>query len=76
MRDKVFNVAKNPKYNEYQRRLALMMYKCIDKKISGAVIKNEIMSIKKLAEELQRPISGNFEKQKITLIFYKQYLGY
>ena len=27
-----FNIAKNPKYDLYQRRLAPMVYKCFDKK--------------------------------------------
>ena len=31
--DKAFNIAKDPKYNEYQRALASMVYKCFDKKI-------------------------------------------
>ena len=32
LRDKAFNIAKNPKYNGYQRGLASMAYKCFDKK--------------------------------------------
>ena len=32
LRDKAFNIAKNPKYNGYQRGLALMVYKFFDKK--------------------------------------------
>ena len=35
LRDKVFIIAKNPKYDGYQRGLASMIYKCFDKKISG-----------------------------------------
>ena len=31
-RDKAFNIAKNPKYDGYQRRLASMVYKFFDKK--------------------------------------------
>ena len=30
MRHKAFDIAKNPKYNGYQRRLALMVYKFLD----------------------------------------------
>ena len=33
LRDKAFNIARNPKYDEYQRGLASMVYKCFDKKI-------------------------------------------
>ena len=32
LRDKAFTIAKNFKYDEYQRRLALMVYKFFDKK--------------------------------------------
>ena len=32
LRDKAFNIAKNPKYGEYQRGLASMVYKFFDKK--------------------------------------------
>ena len=32
LRDKVFNIAKDPKYDRYQRRLVAMLYKFFDKK--------------------------------------------
>ena len=32
-RDKTFNIAKNPKYDEYQRGIASMVYKIFDKKL-------------------------------------------
>ena len=35
MRDKAFNIAKNPKYDGYQRGLASMVYKFFDKKTAG-----------------------------------------
>ena len=31
LRDKAFNIAKDPKYDEYQRGLASMVYKFFDK---------------------------------------------
>ena len=48
LRDKAFNIAKNPKYDGYQRKLASMVYKFFDKKTGGA-IKNENMSDKKVS---------------------------
>ena len=39
-RDKAFKIAKNPKYDGYQRRLASTVYKFLDKKPSGSGIKN------------------------------------
>ena len=44
--DKAFNIAKNPKYDGYQRGLASMVYKFVDKKTSGSRIKNENVSSK------------------------------
>ena len=35
LRDKAFNIAKNPKYNGYQRGLASIVYKFFDKKSSS-----------------------------------------
>ena len=65
LRDKAFNIAKNLKYNGYQRGLASMVYKCFDKKTSGSGIKNENMSDQQLAEELHKPAIRKFKKRKV-----------
>ena len=65
LRDKAFNIAKNPKYDGYQRGLASMVYKYFDKKISGGTIKNVNISNKELAEELHKPIIRKFEERKV-----------
>ena len=75
MRDKAFNIAKNPKYDRYQRGLASTAYKFFDKKTSGSGIKNENISNNELAEELHKPVIRKFKKKKSTIAFYKQYLG-
>ena len=36
LREKAFNIAKNPKYDEYQGGLASMVYKFFDKKSKGS----------------------------------------
>ena len=36
MKYKAFNIAKNPKCDEYQTRLASMLYKFFDKKSAGS----------------------------------------
>ena len=46
LRDKAFNIAKNPKYDGYQRGLASMIYKFFDKKTSIETAKNEHISNK------------------------------
>ena len=65
LRDKAFNIDKDPKYHGYQRRLASMVYKLFDKKISGSGIKNENNSNKELAEELHKPLIRTFNKSKV-----------
>ena len=40
LRDKAFNIAKNPKYDGYQRGLASIIYKFFDKKSKGSGIAN------------------------------------
>ena len=52
LRDKAFDIAKNPIYDSYQRELASMVEKFFDKKASGSGIKNDNISNKQLAEEL------------------------
>ena len=35
LKGKAFNIAKSPKYDQYQRGLASMVYKFFDKKVCG-----------------------------------------
>ena len=53
LRDKAFNIANNPKYDGYQRRLASMVYKIFDKKSSSGsgIVNNKIKQNTQLAEE-------------------------
>ena len=69
LRDKAFNIVKDPKYDGYQRGLASMVYKYFDKKTSGSGIKNENISNKELAEELHKPIIEDLMKEKY-ITFY------
>ena len=46
LRDKAFNIAKNPKYDGYLRGLASMVYKFFDKKLLVAELKMKIFLIK------------------------------
>ena len=69
LKDKAFNIAKNPKYDGYQRGLASMVYKFFDKKSKGSGVANnkvkqnrrplELATLE-LAEELHKPIIKNF----------------
>ena len=77
LRDKAFNIAKNPKYDGYQRGLASMVYKFFDKK-SASFLYKSVASIggnmyanksafnnEKLAEELHKPIIRKFKRRTI-----------
>ena len=57
---------KNPKYDGYQRGLTSMVFHFSIKKTSGGAIKNENMSNKQLAEELQPQLIRKFNKGKCT----------
>ena len=58
LRNKAFNIAKIPKYDEYQRGLASMVYKYFDKKSTGSGIANEPNY--QLVNELHKPIIKKF----------------
>ena len=72
LREKAFNIAKNPKYDGYQRGLASMVYKFFDKKSAslkdksskGSVINKEnkenFLRNSELANELHKPIIRKF----------------
>ena len=67
LRDKAFNIAKNSKYDGYQRGLASMVNNFLDKKsallpdksVSGSGVNTEVKHNEQLAEELHKPIIRN-----------------
>ena len=65
LRDKVFNIAKNPKYDGYQRGLATTVYKFFDKKSAGNGVNMHVNNkhLLDLAEELHKPIIKKFKKK-------------
>ena len=58
-RDKAFNIAKNSKYDRYQRGIASMVYKFFDKKLKGRGVNVLLESNEELAKELQKPVIAN-----------------
>ena len=75
LRDKAFNIAKNPKYDGYPRGLSSMIYKFFDKKSasfsdksvadSGVNMHANNESPLDLAEELHKPIIRKFKKRTV-----------
>ena len=56
LRDKAFNIAKNPNYDGYQRGLASMVCKFFDKKSAGGSFNILLKFNEQLAKELHKPI--------------------
>ena len=59
LRDKAFNIAKNPKYDRYERGLASVVYTFFDKKSAGSSIvnndnNNDYKQINQLLENLKK----------------------
>ena len=73
LRNRAFNIAKDPKYDGYQRGLASMVYKFFDKKSKGSGAKHVNIKLtlqnQELAEELHKPIIRKFEKRKVHAAF-------
>ena len=68
LKNKAFDIAKDPKYDGYQRGLASMVYKFFDSKVSGSGAKL-IPENKQLANELHKRIIRKFEKRKVYSTF-------
>ena len=75
LRDKAFDIAKDKKYDGYQKGLASMAYKFFDKKSAGSGVVTAEPSAKhvntklapqnqQLAEELHKHIIRKFEERK------------
>ena len=73
LRDKAFNIAKNARYDGYQRGLASMVYKFFDKKSAGKGV-NTHANNEKLAEELRKPIIKKKLKNSSLFWIQRQYM--
>ena len=60
LRDKAFNIAKNVKYDGYQRGLASMVNNLFGKKSAGSGVNIPLKFNEQLAKELLKPIIRNF----------------
>ena len=65
LRNKVYDRASNPEYDDYQRGLASMVYKFFDKKSMGSGINTTKPSSSILADELHKSAIKNFTKRKV-----------
>ena len=83
--EKSFNIAKNPRYDEYWPGVTSMVCNVFDKKSSGGAvaraqwetlaartksdIKSETLTNQQLAEELHESVIRKFERKRSMLIF-------
>ena len=68
LRDKAFNIGKNPKYDGYQRGLASMVYKFFVKKSKESGVNIKVKKNEQLAEELHKPIIRKLKKKRLFRI--------
>ena len=68
LRDKAYEIAKDPKYYDSQRGLANLVYKFFDKKTSGSDVKS-ILQNGQLPDQLHKPIIRKFKKRKVYSAF-------
>ena len=73
--NRAFDIAKDPKYDGYQRGLASMLYKFFDSRVSGSGAKL-ISENEQLADELHKPIIRKFEKRKVYSTFKDNIWGF
>ena len=73
MRDKVFKIARDPKYDGYQREIASMVYTFFDKKSRGSGVATEPNY--QLANELHKKIIRKFKRQKVYSSFRQNIWG-
>ena len=72
LKDKAFNIAKNRKYDGYQRGLASMVYKFCVTLANKSAIKS-IPQNEQSADELHKPIIRKFKKSIFSI--QRQHLG-
>ena len=59
MKDRAYEIARNRKYDRYQRAIGSMFFKLFDKKTRSGMSVNE-----QLAEELYKPVLKKIKKEK------------
>ena len=71
LRDKEFKIAKNPKYDGYQRDLSSMVYRFFDNKTSGSGVKNENMSGQNMSTFIDNIWGADFADMQLISKFNK-----
>ena len=69
LNDNAFNIAKNLKYDGYQRGLALMVHKFFDKNLLVVVLKMRIFQTKNLLKNYTNQLLEKIKNEKDTHLF-------
>ena len=72
LRNKAFKIARDQKYDGYQRGLASMVFEFFDKKSQGSGHSLQVASNNEniqIADKLHKPIIKNFKKRKVYSSF-------
>ena len=69
LNDNAFNIAKNLKYDGYQRGLALMVHKFFDKNLLVVVLKMRIFQTKNLLKNYTNQLLEKMKNEKDTHLF-------
>ena len=72
MKDRAYEIARNCRYDGYQRALASMVYRFFDKKTGSGTRVTSKVGIRvneQLAEELHKPITKKFKRRKVYARF-------
>ena len=67
MKDRAYEIARNRRYDGYQRALATMVCKFFDKKTESGAITTSTAGVsvnEQLAEELHKPVIEKIQKKK------------
>ena len=69
LRDKAFNIAKNPKYDGSQRGLAPMVYKFLIKNLKVMVLKIKLNKIRNWLKNYTNQLLENLRKKRVYSSF-------
>ena len=68
LNDKAFNIAKNPKYDGYQRGITSMVYKCFHKKVQMEQLKMKIVLINNQQKNHTNHLLENLIKEQYNQV--------
>ena len=69
MKHRVYEIALNPEYDEYQRVFSSMMYNSFDRKIGSGTTSKATTNINEVPQELHKPVIKIFKRRKVCARF-------